>query len=125
MTSDLPCPVLIVCDDALVRRRAIAALFQRGCRTIETHDAEIALGVLEHHREIRGLVIAAGQLGALNGYDLARIAARERPDIRHVVIIGPQPPGPGELAREAYFLPDPLDLDALFSALRQKLRFDR
>jgi signal transduction histidine kinase/ActR/RegA family two-component response regulator len=74
--------ILIVEDDPMLRRitaRNVAAL---GYRTLIAADAHAALSLLRAHPDISVLFTDIVLPDAMNGFDLARLAYAQRPDLR-------------------------------------------
>src|SRR4051812_32467205 len=76
---------LIVEDQPFVGMVASDILREVGFETFHAFDAKEAAAVLDEHPEI-GVVIAEAALpGPVNGLELARRLARERPDVQLVL----------------------------------------
>jgi CheY-like chemotaxis protein len=74
--------VLVVEDDALVRRHAEGLLADLGYRVITAPDAEAALGVLQGEADVALLFTDVIIHGSLNGPELAQAARDVRPGVR-------------------------------------------
>ena len=76
---------LIVEDQPFVGMVASDILQETGFETFHAFDASDALAMLRSHPEIELLVTEAELSGPVDGCELTRTVARERPDIRIVV----------------------------------------
>ena len=108
---DKPSPqravVLVVEDEALVRMFAVDVLEEAGFEVIEAENGDVALTTLRARPEVQVLFTDVDMPGSIDGFELARITAREHPEIRIVVVSGKAAPGPGDLAPGAQFIAKP------------------
>ena len=74
--------ILVVEDDARVRRVAVARLRGLGYRVIEAGDAAAALAALSHHPEIAMIFTDVVMPGGMSGDELAEAALARRPDVK-------------------------------------------
>ena len=121
----LPLPmigrVLVVDDDASVRRLLETLLTQRGCDVVTACDGVEALELARHDPEV-ALVITDVVMPRLDGLALAASLRTLRPDIRTLLMSGysdvlaerPLPP-------DATFIAKPLDLPEFLASVRRLL----
>ena len=84
----LPCQILIVEDDALLRAVAVDYLEECGYPVLEAASADEALPLLRENGRI-GVVFSDVQMpGSMNGFELAHWIARERADVKVVLTSG-------------------------------------
>jgi PAS domain S-box-containing protein len=74
--------VLVVEDDALVRKHAVAQVRALGYTTLAANDAAEALALIEDHPEIDLLFTDIVMPGAMNGRQLADEAVKRRPTLK-------------------------------------------
>jgi CheY-like chemotaxis protein len=84
MSSSRPA-ALIVEDQPFVGMVASDILKESGFRTFHAYDAEAATQLLDEHPEIELLLTEAQLPGDVNGLELCRRVARQRPDVQLVV----------------------------------------
>ena len=80
--------VLVVEDNDLVRDYSIGVFEELGFATLEAHDAESALNILDQQPRIDLLFTDIGLPGGVNGRVLADEARRRRPDIKVLFTTG-------------------------------------
>ena len=108
--------VLLIEDDALVRRTLAETLAEEGIEVDGLANAEDAL-VLLGAGQVPDVLVADIDLGAgLSGLDLASIA-RERHPAAEVVLISGTAPDPGLLGCRERFLRKPFTAAALADAI--------
>ena len=108
MNQDAPY-ALVADDDALIRLDACEILKEAGFRCLDAATAEGALVLMEEHGgEIR-ILFTDVQMppGDMTGFDLARICARDWPDIGILVASGGTTPNPGDMPDGAEFISKP------------------
>jgi PAS domain S-box-containing protein len=116
--------VLLVEDNAKLRKVAARQLTQLGYRVLEAEDAEAALHIVSGSDKIDLLFTDVVMPGSMDGYELARLVGRLRP--RPEIILASGFPGgrvPGQPAGQPEFrlLSKPYNLDDLARAVRQAL----
>jgi len=80
---------IVVCEDDLAVRRVIRrALHSAGHRVVEASSAQEALDWLRAHDEPVELLISDVIMPGMNGLQLAKLAAHERPGIRVLLVSG-------------------------------------
>jgi len=89
-SSEIPARVLVVEDEARVRRLAVRALERLGYAVVEACDADQALDRLQSV-PIDVVLSDVRMPGALNGHDLARWMKMHRPDVPVVLVTGYDP----------------------------------
>lgn len=99
MTSSRPA-ALIVEDQPFMGMVASDILSESGFDTFHAYGADDAVSMLGEHPEIEVMVTGAALPGSVDGLELARRVAQDRPDVRLVVTAaGPElaqsdvPPG--------------------------------
>jgi CheY-like chemotaxis protein len=80
--------VLVVEDDAQVRRLTTSRLADLGYRVIECSDGPDALALLDTGRHVDLLFTDVVMPGGLNGRQLAEAARRQRPDLKILLTSG-------------------------------------
>jgi PAS domain S-box-containing protein len=80
--------ILIVEDDAMVRKYAIAQIQSLGYRTMDAVNGDSAIELIRDHPEIDLLFTDIIMPGALNGRELARAALKLRPNLGVVYTSG-------------------------------------
>ena len=84
MTSSRPA-ALIVEDQPFIGLVASDILSESGFETFHAYNADDAVSMLGKHPEIEVMVTEAQLPGSVDGLELARRVARDRPDVRLVV----------------------------------------
>ena len=80
--------ILVVEDEADVRRLAVETLLELGYRVLEAEDGHVALRLLEREPAVRLLFTDVGLPGGLNGRQLADRARERRPDLKVLFTTG-------------------------------------
>ncbi len=80
--------ILVVEDNAGLRRIVVRQLREAGYRVLEAADAEAALTVVDSPEPIHLLLTDIVMPGAMDGRDLAHIAAARRPGLRTLLTSG-------------------------------------
>jgi PAS domain S-box-containing protein len=80
--------VLVVEDNAGLRRIVVRQLSEAGYRVLEAADAEAAMTIIESPELIHLLLTDIVMPGAMDGRDLARVAAVRRPLLRTLLTSG-------------------------------------
>ena len=92
--SDEPAPrggsetILVVEDNAGLRRIVVRQLGEAGYRVLEAPDAEAAMEIIESSQPIHLLLTDVVMPGAMDGRDLARVAVARRPFLRVLLTSG-------------------------------------
>lgn len=128
-SDELPAPrggserILVVEDDALVRRHVVSLLHGLGYHVIEADGAKLALDLLDQ-AEVDLLFTDVMMAGGMNGRELADEAARRRPGIKILLTSGHIADGVlsdgGDLPGDG-LLPKPYKPALLASRIRQVL----
>lgn len=115
--------ILVVEDDARVRRVVVARLDDTGYRVLEADTAAQALPMLASHPEIALLFTDIVMPGGISGDELAREARLIRPDIKIILTSGFAEPGVAvrELAASASWLKKPYTAMELALRIRELL----
>jgi CheY-like chemotaxis protein len=80
--------VLVVEDNAGLRRIVVRQLSEAGYRLLEAPDAEAAMTIIDSPEPIDLLLTDVVMPGAMDGRDLARIATAQRPMLRTLLTSG-------------------------------------
>jgi PAS domain S-box-containing protein len=80
--------ILVVEDNATVRRSVVTVLHQLGYRTLEAADAQEALTILERDPRIDLLFSDIVMPGGMSGRQLAAATRRKRPDVKILLTSG-------------------------------------
>jgi CheY-like chemotaxis protein len=80
--------ILVVEDNAGLRRIVVRQLREAGYCVLEAADAEAAMEVIDSPEPIHLLLTDIVMPGAMDGRDLARVAATRRPDLRTLLTSG-------------------------------------
>jgi len=115
--------ILLVEDDARVRRVAVARLADTGYRVLEADTAALALDMLGSHPEIALLFTDIVMPGGMSGDELARQARLIRPGIKIILTSGFAEPGVAvrELTAAVSWLKKPYTARELAVRLRELL----
>lgn len=117
---------LVVEDDALIRMDAAAILEDAGYRVLEAGGSDEALAVLaDHCTEIDVLFTDVDMPGSINGFGLAREAARFWPHMNILVASGRHTPAPGDMPDGAVFVNKPFSAEVVHGRLREILPDDQ
>lgn len=113
--------VLVVEDDARVRRVAVRRLSALGYRIVEADSGPAALAVLDAGEPVDILFSDVVMAGGMTGFELANRVRERRPDLQVVLTSGYTDPAmikDGQMPAGARWLAKPYSLDALEAALR-------
>jgi two-component system NtrC family sensor kinase len=114
--------ILVVEDREGVRRFACRTLQRLGYRTYDAKNADDAMGVLQNQASIDLLFSDIVMPGEINGRDLARLVARERPEISVLLTTGMDPDSTNEIADlEFIVLAKPYSAEDLAKTIRATL----
>ena len=115
--------ILVVEDDARVRRVAVARLEDMNYCVLQAENAAQALTVLASHPEIALLFTDIVMPGGMSGDELAREARRLQPGLKIIVTSGFAEPSVAvrELAAEANWLKKPYSAMELATRIRELL----
>jgi PAS domain S-box-containing protein len=80
--------ILVVEDNAGLRRIVVRQLNEAGYRVLEAPDAEAAMTIIESSEPIHLLLTDVVMPGAMDGRDLARVATARRPSLRTLLTSG-------------------------------------
>jgi PAS domain S-box-containing protein len=80
--------ILVVEDNAGLRRIVVRQLGEAGYRVLEAPDADAALTIIESPEPIHLLLTDVVMPGAMDGRDLARVAMARRPSLRTLLTSG-------------------------------------
>ena len=111
--------VLIVEDEADVRRSAVEAMSAMGYRTIEAENAGDALALLEQQADIDLLLTDVRMPGDMDGAELAFTVRSRWPSIAIVVISGYFDPKASRLPAGVGFLSKPYRIRELKAVIDQ------
>jgi CheY-like chemotaxis protein len=124
MPADLPAlgVVLVVDDEADVRRFAVESLEEAGFEVLEAADAEAALRILQDRSDIKVLVSDVRMPGSLNGYRLAQRARERWPHMEIVLVSGYATPDRRDIAFDCDLVTKPFEADDLVRRVTQRAR---
>ena len=109
--------VLVVEDEPLIRLLVIDILSEAGFEVLEAQDPAEALTVLKSDEQIDVLLTDVRMPGRMNGFELAEIAKRMRPELRVIVTSGYS--ARGDLPSGTNFLCKPFSASDLVNRVRQ------
>jgi PAS domain S-box-containing protein len=116
--------ILVVEDEAEVRKIAVAFLHSLGYRTYAVSDAEQALDLIARHDEV-ALLFSDVILGSgMDGVELAHAVRKLRPDLPTLLTSGYEHPalaGGNPLAQTLALLPKPYRREELAAAVRRAI----
>lgn len=115
--------VLVVEDNAQVRRTIVRSLRDNGYAVIEACDSYEALDIIESRPGTVALVVTDLVLSGINGLDLAKTIDRTEPGIRVVFMsaYGDDPWGLRDKVPQDQFLAKPFSLTDLLNVVRRTL----
>jgi CheY-like chemotaxis protein len=115
-----PRPVVLVVDDEpLVRMLAHETLSTGGFDVVEAVDADEALVLLDARPDTCLLFTDVNMPGSINGYGLAQLAVKRRPDLAILITSGgPDTPGDGDLPQGARFMDKPYSPSTLLATVQ-------
>ena len=115
--------VLVVEDEILIREDVIDVLERNGFETLRAANVDDALSVLAARPDIRALFTDVQMPGSLDGIDLARHVAADRPEIALLVTSG-RSYAPDDLPATGRFLPKPYMPATVVRILREMIAAD-
>lgn len=115
--------VLVVEDNAQVRRSMVRSLRSNGYEAIEASDSYEALEIVESRPGTISLIVTDLVLSGVNGLELAKTVERREPGIKVVFMsaYGDDPWGLREKVPDEKFLAKPFSLTDLLDAVRRSL----
>lgn len=111
-----PARVLVVEDDWLIREMLADVLEDAGFVTVLSASAREALQQLRQDGHFDLVVTDVEMPGLMDGIDLARVVAAQRPEIGVLIVSGRNS---GPLPADVHFLAKPFTPTDLFHALRK------
>jgi DNA-binding NtrC family response regulator len=111
--------VLVVEADPYVRAMAADALEREGFEVIEAPSADYAATILQGCNDVGVLFTEIATPGDLNGFDLARMAQANDPDIAVMIVAGALPHGFSGVALDARFLTKPYRMTDVIRLIRE------
>ncbi|MGJ4929754.1 response regulator [Bradyrhizobium sp. HKCCYLS2038] len=113
---------IVVEDDSMIRMYACEILADAGFHCHEAADSDQAKARLDKDgASITLLFTDVDMPGSMDGFELARYAAQNWPEIAIVVASGRVKPEPGQLPDGATFIPKPFSADLVHDHLQQML----
>lgn len=112
--------ILLVEDDAAIRRLTSYALRKAGFEVLEACNADVGVARIGD-AEIDAIVTDVEMPGAINGYDLAWHAHIQRPSVPVFVVSGSIDSDRSDLPPQARFFDKPVDPGVLVAQLRAAL----
>jgi two-component system, cell cycle sensor histidine kinase and response regulator CckA len=118
-----PATVLVVEDNAQVRRTIVRGLTGSGYAVIEASDSYEALEIIESRPATVTLIVTDLVLPGINGLELVKSIERREPGIRVLFMsaYGDDPWGLRDQVPEDRFLAKPFSLNDLLGAVRSSL----
>ena len=114
--------ILVVEDNAGLRRIVVRQLGEAGYRVLEASDAEAAMTIIDSSEPIHLLLTDVVMPGAMDGRDLARVAVARRPALRTLLTSGfPDARWGGPASRRGRLLSKPYRKEELRRAIREVL----
>ncbi len=99
--------ILIVEDELLIRRNAVAMIEEVGFEVVEAASADEAIAILEGRLDITVVFTDIQMPGSMDGLKLAAAVRNRWPPIKIVATSGHVKLGPGDLPEGGRFLPKP------------------
>lgn len=112
--------ILVVEDAEAVRKMVCAMLSQNGYQCLEAGDGAEALRVLKNRNAVQ-LVLTDVVMPNMDGTELARHVAQDRPDVRIIFMSGYSDVPVAANVKDATFLPKPFTAEALTDKVRETL----
>jgi DNA-binding NtrC family response regulator len=112
--------VLVVEADPHVRAMAADTLEEKGFDVIEAPSADYAATILQGRNDVGVLFTETATPGVLNGFELARMAQAQNPQIVVIVVAGALPPGFSGAAPEARFVRKPYRMADVIRLIRDR-----
>ncbi len=112
--------VLVVEDEPLGRALAVDALEDEGFEVIEASTGDYALAVLKARPDVDVVLTDVDMPGAVDGFQLARIALTMFPHVMVIVVSGGVRPGFSGLAPDARFVPKPYRADMIIRMIHER-----
>jgi len=110
--------VLVVEDDYLIRKGAVAIIQDAGFQVVEADSADDALEILEADSNVHIVFTDIQMPGSIDGLKLARFVRDRWPPIKIVATSGRLRIDSVDLPNGVVFVPKPYDPDQLVQTLR-------
>jgi two-component system, response regulator PdtaR len=111
--------VLVVEDDYLIRKNAVAIIDDAGFQVVEADNADDALEILEANSNIHIVFTDIQMPGSIDGLKLAKFVKDRWPPIKIVATSGRFKVDTADLPKDVVFVPKPYDPDHLVATLRE------
>jgi two-component system, response regulator PdtaR len=113
--------VLVVEDDALVRRVAVEIVEDAGFVALDAANADEAVVILEGRRDIAMVFTDIDMPGTMDGLKLAHAIRNRWPPIKIVMVSGKTHLGESELPSNSKFFAKPYAVSAMIRELQASL----
>lgn len=110
--------VLVVEDETFIRLDAVEVLEEAGYEAIEARTGDEALAILQVRRDIDLVWTDVNMPGSINGLDLSKWIAVERPDIGVVITSGMVRPAASSLPSKTLFFDKPYSFEQILGAIK-------
>ena len=111
--------VLVVEDDYLIRKSAVAIIDNAGFQVVEADNADEALEILEADSNVHIVFTDIQMPGSIDGLKLAKFVKDRWPPIKIVATSGRLKVDSADLPNGVVFVPKPYDPDQLVETLRE------
>jgi DNA-binding NtrC family response regulator len=111
--------VLVVEDDYLIRKNAVAIINDAGFQVVEADNADDALEILEANSNIHIVFTDIQMPGSIDGLKLAKFVKDRWPPMKIVATSGRFKVDKIDLPKDVVFVPKPYDPDHLVATLRE------
>lgn len=111
--------VLVVEDDYLIRKGAVAIIQDAGFQVVEADNADDALEILEADSNVHIVFTDIQMPGSIDGLKLAKFVRDRWPPIKIVATSGRLRVDSVDLPNGVVFVPKPYDPDQLVQTLRE------
>ena len=109
--------ILVVEDEVLLRMLAQDILVEAGYSVLDAANADEALTLLDARPDVRVLFTDVKMPGSLDGYALAHIVSKKRPEVSILITSGAHFPRQGDLPANALFVQKPYSPSVLLEAI--------
>lgn len=113
-----PLTILVVEDEPLIRMDLVDLIEEAGFHTLEARNADDALALMSDKDGFQVLFTDVDMPGSIDGLELARIVAGQKPDVRIIITSGQTIPMDDEIPAGAVFLPKPHEASRLAAVLK-------
>jgi CheY-like chemotaxis protein len=117
----VPCVILVVEDEMLLRMRAVDIVEDAGFTPVEAVGADEAVAILESRSDVALLFTDIQMPGSMDGLGLAHAVHERWPPIKIILVSGQLGPASIDIPADSRFFGKPLEAKELIAEMRNMI----